>query len=142
VTTNSQSTQAAAVQLAGRILLGVLFLLAGVGKLGNPAGTQAYIASAGLPLPLISYIGTLVIEIGGGLLLLVGYRARLVSVILAAFTLVAAAFFHHAFGDQNQFVHFMKNLAIAGGLLQIAAIGAGGFSLDNRRARATAPSFA
>src|SRR4029077_2926725 len=128
---NSSSTSGiqSAVPLVGRILLAVLFILAGVGKLANPAGTQGYIASVGLPLPLLAYIVALVVEIGGGLLLLVGYRARLTSVVLAIFTVVTSLVFHHAFGDQNQFIHFMKNLAITGGLLQVAAFGAGAFSL-------------
>jgi putative oxidoreductase len=128
--------------LAGRILLAILFILGGVGKLGNPAGTQAYIAAVGLPFPLLAYIVSLVVEIGGGVLLLVGYRARLVAAVLAIFTVTTAVFFHHAFGDQNQFIHFMKNLAITGGLLQVVAFGAGGFSLDKRRGAATVPAFA
>ena len=131
-----------AVPLAGRILLAILFILAGVGKLGDPAGTQGYIASVGLPLPVLAYIVALVVEIGGGVLLLVGYRARLTAVVLAIFTVATAVFFHHALGDRNQFIHFMKNLAITGGLLQVVAFGAGAFSLDNRRGATAAPTFA
>ena len=142
MTTLSTSNSQGAVPLIGRILLAVVFILAGVSKLGNPAGTQAYIASVGLPLPLLGYIVALVVEIGGGLMLLLGYRTRLAAIALAVFTVAAALSFHHAFGDQNQFIHFMKNLAITGGLLQVVAFGAGSFSLDNRRAAAPAQNFA
>ena len=133
------ATQAAVI---GRILLGIIFILSGVAKLGNPAGTQAYIASVGLPLPLLGYIIALVAEIGGGLMLLVGYRARLAAVVLAIFTVAAAVFFHHAFDDRNEFIHFIKDLAIVGGLLQIVGFGAGAFSLDNRRATVPAQDLA
>jgi putative oxidoreductase len=113
-----------------------------VSKLADPAGTQGYIASVGLPLPLLGYIVALVVEIGGGVMLLVGYRSRLAALALAAFAVAAAVFFHHALGDQNQFIHFMKNLAITGGLLQVVAFGPGTFSLDNRRAAAPAKALA
>jgi putative oxidoreductase len=142
VTTNSNAALQSAVPLAGRILLAVLFIMAGVGKLSDPAGTQAYIASVGLPFPQLAYIATLVVEIGGGVLLLVGYRVRLAALVLAVFAVATAVLFHHAFGDQNQLIHFMKNLAITGGLLQVVAFGAGGFSLDKRRGATTAPAFA
>jgi putative oxidoreductase len=134
MTTIANDSRQGAVPLIGRILLAIIFILSGLSKLANPAGTQGYIASAGLPLPLLGYIVALVVEIGGGLMLLVGYRTRFAAIALAIFTVAAAVFFHHAFGDQNQFIHFMKNLAIAGGLLQVVAFGSGTFSLDNRRA--------
>ena len=140
---NSDNNSAQSVlPLIGRILLAVLFLLSGLSKLGNPAGTQGYIASAGLPFPVLAFVVSAVVEIGGGALLLIGYRTRLAAVALAIFTVAAAVFFHHAFGDQNQMIHFMKNLAITGGLLQVIAFGAGAFSLDNRRSSALAPGLA
>jgi putative oxidoreductase len=74
------------------------------------------------------------VEIGGGLLLVAGYQTRIAALSLAALTLLAAIFFHHDFADQNQFIHFMKNLAIIGGLLQVAIFGAGAMSMDARRA--------
>jgi putative oxidoreductase len=138
----SASTTQATVPVIGRILLGIIFILSGVSKLGDPAGTQAYIASVGLPLPLLGYIVAVVTEIAGGVMLLVGYRARLAAVALAIFTVAAAVFFHHAFGDRNQFIHFMKDLAITGGLLQVVGFGAGAFSLDNRRAAVPAQDLA
>jgi putative oxidoreductase len=123
----------ASIAAAGRVLLAALFLMSGLSKLGAAAATTGYISAAGLPLPLLVYAMTLVIEIGGGLLLLIGFQARAVAAVLALFTLVAAAFFHNNFADQNQVIHFLKNVAIAGGLLQIAAAGAGRVSLDARR---------
>jgi putative oxidoreductase len=117
----------------GRVLIAVLYLIAGFGKIAHPAGTQAYIASVGLPLPLLGYLIAVVFEVGGGILLLVGYQARIVSLAVAVFTLVAGALFHNHFADQNQLIHFLKNVAIIGGLLQITAYGAGAFSFDSRR---------
>jgi len=117
----------------GRLLMSVLFLASGIGKLMAPAATIAYIASAGLPLPAISYGAAAFVEVVGGALLLVGYRARPVAAVLCLFTLAAAAFFHNHFADQNQLIHFLKNLAIAGGLLQVVAFGSGAWSLDARR---------
>lgn len=123
----------ASIAAAGRVLLALLFLVSGLSKLGAAEATQGYIASAGLPLPALVYALTLAVEVGGGLLLLVGFHAKPVAGVLALFTVAAAVFFHHNFADQNQAIHFMKNLAIAGGLLQIAASGAGRVSLDARR---------
>jgi putative oxidoreductase len=119
-----------AVAAAGRALLGALFLVSGIQKLFVPAMIQGYIASVGLPFPSLVYAITVVIEVGAGTLLLVGFRTRLVAWVLAGFTVAAALLFHRAIGDPNQAVHFMKNLAIAGGLLHVAAFGAGALSLD------------
>ena len=123
----------AAFALGGRFLLAILFILSGLSKLGAAAATQAYIAKAGLPLPVLAYVGAVAVELGAGLMLLVGYRTRAAALALAIFTLAAALFFHNQFGDRNQFIHFMKNLAICGGLLQLYVFGAGGFSIDGRR---------
>lgn len=119
----------------GRFFLALLFLGSGLSKLGAADQTIGYIASVGLPFAGLVYVFTLVVEIGGGALLLVGFQARPVAVILGLFTLAAAVIFHSNFADQNQMIHFMKNLAIMGGLLQIAAAGAGQLSLDARRTR-------
>ena len=117
----------------GRLLIAIMFIFSGFGKIMAPEATQGYIASVGLPVPLLSYLLAIVVEIGGGILLVVGYQTRIVSLVVAAFTLATAVFFHNNFADQNQMIHFMKNIAIAGGLLQVAAFGAGAFSLDARR---------
>jgi putative oxidoreductase len=119
----------------GRVLIAVIFLFSGFGKIADPTGTQGYIVAAGLPLPLVAYLIAVLVEAGGGLLLLVGYQTRLAALALAAFSVAAALGFHHDFADQNQMIHFLKNLAIAGGLLQVVAFGAGAFSLDGVRRR-------
>jgi len=125
----------------GRLLIAAIFLLSGLNKIASPDATQAYIASAGLPAPFLAYLVAVVVEVGGGILLLIGYQARLAALVLALFTIAAAFGFHHKFGDQNQFIHFFKNLAMAGGLLQVVAFGAGAFSIDAWRG-ATANSSA
>ena len=116
----------------GRLLMSLIFILSGVGKLAAPAATIGYIASTGLPLATLGYAAAVIVELGGGLLLLAGYQTRIVAVVLALFSIVTGLVFHHTFGDQNQMIHFMKNLAMAGGLLQVASFGAGAFSLDGR----------
>lgn len=123
----------ASISAAGRVLLAALFLISGLSKIGAFEATTAYIASAGLPFPVLAYAATLAVEIGGGLLLLVGFQARPAAAVLALFTVAAAIFFHNNLSDQNQAIHFFKNFAIAGGLLQVVAAGAGRFSLDARR---------
>lgn len=114
-----------ALPLVGRVLIAAIFLLSGASKLADPAGSMAYIVSVGLPLPVVALSGAIVVEIVGGLLLIAGYRLRLVAAGLALFSLATALVFHHALGDQNQFIHFFKNVAMAGGLLQIVAFGKG-----------------
>jgi putative oxidoreductase len=131
MSTASNGNQAV-VALMGRVVLAAVFILSGLSKLGAASGVQGYIASVGLPAPLLGYIVALIVEIGGGALLLVGYRTRIAAGVLAAFCVIAAILFHRELGDQNQLIHFMKNLAMAGGLLQIVAFGAGRISLDNR----------
>ena len=130
--------QTDAIALIGRILIGVLFLMAGLSKLGAPAATQGYIASVGLPAPFAAYGVAVLIEVVGSVLLIVGFQVRVVATVLAVFTLVTALFFHNNFADQNQMIHFLKNVAILGGLLQVAAFGAGKLSLDNRFGRSGA----
>ena len=123
----------AALPLVGRLLLSAIFLLSGFAKLADPAGTIGYIQSVGLPFPQLGLVAAVLVELVGGLLLVVGYRTRLVAALLAAFSLATAVFFHANLADQNQFIHFFKNIALAGGLLQVAAFGAGRFSIDGRR---------
>jgi putative oxidoreductase len=90
-----------------------------------------------LPLPPLAFAVAVAVELGGGILLIAGFRTRLVAAALVLFSLATAVSFHSNFADQNQMIHFLKNVMIAGGLLQIAAFGAGALSIDNR-ARATA----
>ena len=124
------------VPAIGRLLMAAIFLLSGIGKIAAPAATIGYIAAMGLPMPSVAYIGAVVLEVGGGLLLLVGLQARLTALALAVFSVVTGLAFHHAIGDQNQMIHLLKNFALAGGLLQVFAFGAGAYSLDNRRGTA------
>jgi len=131
MTTTTNGNQGA-LPLIGRILLATIFIMSGTGKLGAPAATQGYIAAMGMPAPLLAYLGAIAIELGGGLLLLVGYRTRLVAAVLAAFCVVTAFIFHHALAEQNQMIHFLKNFAMAGGLLQIVAFGPGRIGWDSR----------
>ena len=126
--------------LLGRIMLGAPFVMSGLGKLGAYSATVGHIAAVGLPVPPLAFAVSVLIELGGGLLLLSGYRARFVALGMAVFCLVTAMFFHHNFADQNQMIHFLKNVMMAGGLLQIAYFGAGAFSLDARFGRAVSLS--
>lgn len=121
----------------GRVLIAIMFIFSGLGKIASPEATQGYIAAAGLPLPLLSYLLAIAVEVGGGVLLVIGFQTRIVSLVMAIFTLATAAFFHNDFADQNQMIHFLKNISIAGGLLQISAFGAGAFSIDGGRRHKT-----
>lgn len=132
-TKTASSSQAGALPLIGRIAIAVIFLLSGFSKLAAPAATIGYIQSAGLPLPQAGFAIALLVELGAGTALVLGYRTRLVAAVLALFSIATALAFHNALGDQNQFIHFFKNVAIAGGLLNVIALGGGAWSLDARR---------
>jgi putative oxidoreductase len=119
--------------LVGRLMIGLPFAMSGLGKLAAYGATTAMISAAGLPLSPLAFVVAVVVELGGGLLLIAGYRAQVVAVVLAVFSLVTAVAFHSDFADQNQMIHFLKNVMMAGGLFEIAAFGAGALSLDNRR---------
>ena len=118
------------IPLVSRILLGLIFVLAGFGKLMDPAGTAGYIASVGLPGLLVW--PTIALELLGGLAIIVGYQTRIVSLALAAFCVLSAAIFHNNFADQMQMISFLKNLAIAGGFLQLYLHGAGALAIDKK----------
>ena len=121
--------------LVGRILLAVIFIISGFGKIPGFEGTVGYIASKGLPMPQLVAIGTIVVELGGGILLAVGYKARWAALALAVFTLLAAIIFHNfwaveAAQKMAQQINFLKNLAITGGMLMVFAFGPGRYSVD------------
>lgn len=121
-----------AIILAARVLLAQIFLISGFGKLGaGYAGTQAYMEAMGIPGMLLPLV--IALEIGGGLALVAGFLTRWAALALAGFTVVSTALFHADFGDQMQTIMFMKNLAMAGGLLLLYVHGAGSYSLDARR---------
>lgn len=124
--------------LVGRLLLALLFLPAGISKIAGFAGTAAYIGSKGLPLPELGAMIAIIVEVGGGLALIAGFKTRMAALALAVFTLVATFVFHNFWGvpaDQAmmQQLMFYKNIAVVGGLLVLAAHGAGAWSLDARR---------
>lgn len=129
--------------LAGRVLLASLFLPAGIAKIAGFEGTVGYIASAGLPLPELGALLAIAVEVIGGIALLTGFCARPAALVLAVFTLAASYFFHGYWrlpADQQfmQQLLFFKNIAVTGGLLTLAAWGAGAWSFDARRNTAPA----
>jgi len=130
ITSNAGRADLAA--LIGRVLICVLFLISGYWKLRDPSGTIGYIASVGLPFPQLGYAIALVVEFGVATALLVGFKARVAALVMAAFCVATAMFFHREFDDQNQTVHFLKNLTMAGGLLQIVAFGAGRYAISKQ----------
>ena len=120
----------------GRLFIGLPFMVSGLSKLAAYGATTALIASAGLPLPPpLAYAGAVTVEIGCGLLIILGYQTRIVAVVLALFCLATAVFFHTDLADPNQTFHFIKNLVMTGGLLQVVANGAGAISIDNRHSK-------
>ncbi len=124
--------------VAGRVLLALVFILAGFSKFAGLEGTAGYIASKGLPMPSVLALLTALLEVVGGLALAIGFQARLAAIALAVFTLLATFLFHNfwAMPADQAFVQqlmFMKNLAITGGLLFVFALGAGPLSVDARR---------
>lgn len=122
--------------LIGRVLLSVMFIMAGLQKFGGIEGTAGYIASVGLPAPTLLAWLSAIFETLAGLAILVGFQTRLAAMLLALFCVVTALVFHANFGDQMQMLLFMKNVTIAGGFLALAAAGAGAWSLDARRGQA------
>ena len=110
--------------------MSALFLTSGFGKLADPIGTKAYIASKALPWPEAAYIVAVIIELGFGTALALGYRTRIVAAVMAIFTLATGLTFHDNFYDSRQLISFMKNIAITGGFLQVIVWGAGSLSVD------------
>jgi len=117
-------------EFTARLLLAQVFLIAGLTKITGYADTQGYMEAMGIPGALLPLV--ILLEAGGGLAIILGWQTRLVAATLALFSLAAAVIFHNNLADQMQTIMFMKNLAIAGGLILLVAHGAGGYSLDNR----------
>lgn len=116
--------------VAARALLAVIFVLAGIGKLGpGYAATQGYMEAMGVPGALLPLV--ILLEIGGGIALILGLQTRIVAAALAAFSVAAAVIFHNNFADQVQMIMFLKNLAIAGGMLLLVVHGGGRVSVDH-----------
>lgn len=126
------------LSLVGRALIALLFIPGGIGKIGGFAGTVGYIASKGVPFPEVCAAIAIAVELGLGLLLLVGFQARWAALGIAIFTAVITFIFHNYWAMPPEMVMmqkqaFFKNIAVVGGLLVIVAFGAGGWSIDGRR---------
>ena len=117
-----------------RILLSLIFVTSGFGKISAYAGTQQYMEAMGVPGALLPLV--IALEVLGGLAVMVGWHTRVAAFLLAGFSLLSAVLFHANFGDQMQMIMFMKNLSIAGGFLLIVSLGSGAYALDNRSAKA------
>jgi putative oxidoreductase len=122
-----------ALALAGRIFISGVFLISGIGKITAPVATIGFIASVGLPFPQLGFAIGIVVETVVMVAFLLGYRTRLTAAILVAYCVAAAMFFHNAWSNIDQLMHFWKNMTVAGGLMQVIAFGAGRYSLDARR---------
>ena len=120
--------------LIGRILLAAIFLLSGFGKLTAISGTAGYFGAMGLPVPTVTAIVVGLIELLGGIAILVGFQTRIAAWVLAIFTIATALVAHTGWADQNQMIHFLKNVAITGGFLLLASSGPGAYSIDAKRA--------
>lgn len=121
-----------ALALLGRLLMSAIFIESGIHKALAPTATIAMMQHHNLPLPQGGYFVAVLVELLGGVAILVGYRTRWVAVILAAWCIATAFIAHYHPGDTNNMIHFMKNVCMAGGFLQLAAWGAGRFSFDRR----------
>ena len=125
--------------LGGRLLLAAIFVISGVNKLNNFSGTAEFMSSAGWPAAEILLVLTIGIEIAGGLMIVLGWYTRQLAVILFLFMIPVTAVFHNPWGAvdpaqaQQQTIHFLKNLAIMGGLLHLYAFGPGHFSIEARK---------
>lgn len=116
-----------------RLFMGHIFLLAGINKIGQYAGTQGYMESMGVPGSLLPLV--IALEILGGIAVIIGWQVKWSSLALAGFTIISALIFHSNLADQTQMIMFMKNWAMAGGLMLLAVHGAGYFSVENYLAR-------
>jgi putative oxidoreductase len=125
-----RSTSADFLALMGRVLLSAIFLWSGYGKAIAASATIGYFGHLGLPMPGAAYAVALIIELGGGLLILFGFRTRLVAIVMAIWCIVTALTAHTHFAEMAQAINFMKNVCMAGGFLQLAAFGPGRFSID------------
>ena len=117
----------------GRLLIALIFVVAGVGKIGGYAGTQGYMESMGVPGMLLPLV--IALELLGGLAIILGWQTRVVAFLLAGFCIVSGVLFHGEISDSMQRIQLLKNLGLAGGFLFLVANGAGAWSLDNRRSR-------
>lgn len=127
-----------AVALVGRILLALIFIISGYGKIGGYAGTAGYMASKGMPLVDVLLPLTILVELGGGLLVAIGWKARWAAALIFLFLIPVTLVFHNPLGlapaeAQQQMINLLKNLSIMGGMLGVFAFGPGGYSLDAKQ---------
>lgn len=132
-TANGTASNSALPILAARVLLSILFILAGYAKLTGIAGTAGWFGSIGLPLPTVTAVVAGLIELLGGLAILIGFKTRIVAIVMAIFTLAATAIGHLDFSQAGNALMLQKNLAITGGFLLLAVLGAGPYSIDAKR---------
>lgn len=130
---NGTASNSSTTILLGRILLAVIFLLSGFGKLTAISGTAAYFGALGLPVPTVTAVLVGLIELLGGLAVLIGFQTRIVAWVLAIFTIATGLVAHTGWADQMQMIQFLKNLAITGGFILLASSGAGAYSIDAKR---------
>jgi putative oxidoreductase len=123
--------------LVGRVLLALMFVVSGYGKIGGYEATQGYMASMGVPGMLLPLV--IALELGGGLAIFAGWQTRIFAILLAGFCLLSAFIFHLDFADRMQSIMFMKNLSVAGGFMLLAAYGPGTFAFDTRNKSRSAP---
>ena len=118
--------------LVARTFIAIIFIQTGIAKVTNFAGTQQQIASVGIPLAALVALFAIIFEIAGGFSLVLGYKARIGSILLLLFLIPATLMFHNPIVDASQMIQFLKNLAIVGGLLMVAVYGSGPMSLDRK----------
>lgn len=128
---NRGHTMDNSLNIAARVLVSQLFIISGLGKLAAYGATIGYFQSLGMPMPAVLVAATIIIELGGGLALLLGFKTRWVAAVLALFTLGSALIAHLDLSDPMQLINFTKNFAIAGGLLMFVKFGAGRPSIDD-----------
>jgi putative oxidoreductase len=121
------------VALLGRLLLSVIFILSGVQKPMDFSGTVAFMGVEGLSVPALAAIVAVIVECIGGILLIVGYQTRPTGMVMAVWCVATALVAHRDFGNPDQMIHFLKNVGMAGGFLQLVAFGAGAWGIDGRR---------
>ena len=115
---------------AGRVLIAFMFVMSGLNKINNYGNTAGWMDAMGVPGSLLPIV--IVLEVLGGAAIMIGWQTRIAASLFAAFSVMSAAIFHADFSDQNQMIHFMKNVSIAGGSLFLIVHGAGTYALDNR----------
>lgn len=133
VTSTAAASGNSPVILVARILISILFILAGFGKLTAISATAGWFGSIGLPMPTVTTVVVGLVELLGGISVLVGFQTRIAAIVLAVFTLAATAVAHLDFSQAGNALMLQKNLGITGGLLLLAVLGAGAYSIDGRK---------